>query len=115
MPSVVWGLLKSMLLLPENSDYIFSGPLGSLRSFRNTFQDNVVFQPAVQGIADVAQHGPGIDSIKLCALVFSSPEHEVLMVSYCDQSLSAIVISLCPSSMRCQLFALNNFSSKTAR
>ena len=26
----------------------------------------------------------------------------------------AIVISLCPSSVRCQLFALNNFSSKTA-
>ena len=27
----------------------------------------------------------------------------------------AIVISLCLSSVRCQLFALNNFSSKTAR
>ena len=27
----------------------------------------------------------------------------------------AIVISLCPSSVRCQLFALNDFSSKTAR
>ena len=41
----------------------------------------------------------------------SSPEHEVLMVSYSDQSLSIVRR---PSSVRCQLFALNNFS-KTAR
>ena len=43
---------------------------------------------------------------------FSSPEHEVLMVSYCDQSLSVVRR---PSSVRCQLFASNDFSSKTAR
>ena len=40
--------------------------------------------------------------------LFSSPEHEVLMVSYCDQSLSS------PSSVHCQLFALNDFFYKTA-
>ena len=38
--------------------------------------------------------------------LFSSPEHEVLMVSYCDQSLSVV--------RACQLFALYDFSSKTA-
>ena len=26
----------------------------------------------------------------MCSLIFSSPEHEVLMVSYCDQSLSVV-------------------------
>ena len=48
----------------------------------------------------------------LFCFVFSSPEHEVLMVSYCDQSLSVVCR---PSSVRCQLFALNDFSSQTAR
>ena len=40
---------------------------------------------------------------------FSSPEHEVLMVSYCDQSLS-VVRHPCVVNF----FALNDFSSKTA-
>ena len=41
--------------------------------------------------------------------IFSSPEQKVLMVSYCDQSLSVV------NFLRCQLFALNDFFSKTAR
>ena len=38
---------------------------------------------------------------------FSSPEHKVLMVSFCDQSLSVVR----PLST----FCFNNFSSKMAR
>ena len=37
----------------------------------------------------------------------SSPEHEVLMVSYCDQSLSVV--------RALSTFALNDFSTKMAR
>ena len=37
--------------------------------------------------------------------LFSSPEHEVLMVSYCDQSLSVV--------RALSTFALNDFSSKS--
>ena len=42
-------------------------------------------------------------------LVFSSPEHEVLKVRYCDQSLSVVRVCIRPLLT----FALNNFS-KTA-
>ena len=38
----------------------------------------------------------------LCLWLFSSPEHEVLMVSYCDQSMSVV---------RRQQFVLNANSS----
>jgi len=50
---------------------------------------------------------------------FSSPEHKVLRMSYCDRSLS--VVRRCPSCVvRCassvvrKLFNLNIFSSETA-
>ena len=42
--------------------------------------------------------------------IFSSPEHFVLKVSYCDRPLSIIHAYGCPVST----FALNNFFSKTA-
>jgi len=44
--------------------------------------------------------------------VFSSPEHKVLRVSYCDRSLS--VVRRRPASVVRKLFYLNIFSSETA-
>ena len=47
--------------------------------------------------------------MKIAMLLFSSPEHEVLMVSYCDQSMS--VVRRPSSVIRRQQFALKaNFS-----
>ena len=43
--------------------------------------------------------------------VFSSPEHKVLRVSYCDRPLS--VVRRRPSSVVRKLFYLNIFSSET--
>ena len=43
------------------------------------------------------------------SFIFSSPEHEVLMVSYCDQSLS--VVRRASSVVRRQQFALKANSS----
>jgi len=50
--------------------------------------------------------------------VFSSPEHKVLMVSYCDQALSVVrrrpsCVVRRPSSVVRKLFYLNIFSSET--
>ena len=47
---------------------------------------------------------------KSCVL-FSSPEHKVLMVSYCDRALSVVVRR--PSCFVRKLFYLNIFSSET--
>ena len=44
-------------------------------------------------------------------LVISSPEHKVLMVSYCDQSMSVVRLALCV--VRRQQFVLKANSSYT--
>ena len=52
--------------------------------------------------------------LKACLLrpsFFSSPEHKVLMVSYCDRALSVVVRR--PSCVVRKLFYLNIFSSAT--
>ena len=46
-------------------------------------------------------------TIDVMTLIFSSPEHEVLKVSYCDQSLSVVR----PSDNNC----LKNISSETTK
>ena len=51
-----------------------------------------------------------LKNIKL--LIFSSPEHKVLRVSYCDRSLS--VVRRRASCVVRKLFYLNSFSSETA-
>jgi len=43
---------------------------------------------------------------------FSSPEHKVLMVSYCDPPLSVVLRRA--ACVLCKLFYLNIFSSETA-
>ena len=42
-------------------------------------------------------------------LIFSSPEHEVLMVSYCDRSMS--IMGHVSFVVRHQQFPLNDYSS----
>ena len=73
---------------------------------------SVTFSVVFAYVADVTTEEDRSQAYGLVLVFFSSPEHEVLMVSYCDQSLSVVRP---PSSVRCQLFPLNDFSSKTAR
>ena len=54
-------------------------------------------------------HLPTMHTLYMC--IFSSPEHKVLMVSYCDRALS--VVRRCPSCVVRKLFYLNIFSSET--
>ena len=49
------------------------------------------------------------NNLNFAIKVFSSPEHEVLMVSYCDQSMS--VVRHASSVVRRQQFPLNDYSS----
>ena len=54
--------------------------------------------------------GGGVDKmLKFDVGVFSSPEHEVLMVSYCDQSMSVVRRPSCV--VRRQQFVLKANSS----
>ena len=52
--------------------------------------------------------------ITLASLIFSSPEHNVLSGSYCDQSSSVVRPSIRPS-VRPLTISLKIFSSKTRR
>ena len=55
--------------------------------------------------------GPRLHHCQVHYCVFSSPEHKVLMVSYCDRALSVVVRR--PSCVVLKFFYLNIFSSET--